>query len=116
MDQGVCSLIGGHARTPPAAPNRATPSPLLIFAAPLLLFAAALVSCFVAALVDLWIRLPIYSTCKGTYLLGLSPAFGVLAAAGCEPLLRWRWTRVGLLTILGSWATAVHVAFWCVKF
>jgi hypothetical protein len=45
MDQGVCSLIGGHARTPPAAPNRATPSPLLIFAAPLLLFAAALWPC-----------------------------------------------------------------------
>jgi hypothetical protein len=70
----------------------------------------------VAAVVDLWIRLPIYSTCKGSYLLGLTPVFGALAAAGCEPLLRWRWTRVGLLTILGSWAVAVHVAFWCVKF
>ena len=81
-----------------------------------LLFVAALVGCFVAAVVDLWIRLPIYSTCKGSYLLGLSPAFGVLAVAGCEPFLRWRWTRVGLLTILGSWAIAVHIAFWCVKF
>jgi hypothetical protein len=75
-----------------------------------------LLACFVAAVVVLSGRLPIYSTAKGSYILGLSPAFRVLAAAGCEPLLRWRWTRFGLLTILSSWAFAVHVAFCCVKF
>ena len=83
---------------------------------PMLLYVAVLLVLFVAAVVDLWIRLPIYSTCKGSYLLGLTPVFGVLAAAGCEPLLRWQWPRVGLLTILGSWAVAVHLAFWSVKF
>ncbi len=100
-------VIAGLLRGPlqPAVPER-----------PLLLFVSALLVAFMVAVVDLWIRLPIYSTVKGSYLLGLSPVFGVLAAEGCEPLLRGRWTRAGLLTILGSWAVAVHVAFWCVKF
>ena len=47
-----------------------------------MLFALSAIGIYLAAVVDLYIRLPVYRACKATYLLGLLPCIAVLAAAG----------------------------------
>lgn len=77
-------------------------------------FALAVVAVEVLAIVDLWIRLPVYSTAKASYLLGVVPALGVIAAAGAGPLLARRRGRVAVLSALATWAAAGFTAFFCV--
>ncbi len=76
-----------------------------------LLLAAGCVGAYVVAVIDLHTRLPIYSTAKGSYLMGLSPALGILAAAGAEPLLRVRWLWPAVVTWLACWVFAAYRAY-----
>ena len=81
---------------------------------PALVFAVAAIALYLAALVDLYVRLPIYSTAKSTYTLGLLPCYAILIAAGAAPLLR---TRIGhglAMSALACWATAAYVAYFSV--
>jgi hypothetical protein len=48
---------------------------------------------FLVAMLALFLRLPTYSTAKATYMLGLLPCFGLLAAIGCVPIQRNVYTR-----------------------
>ncbi len=76
-------------------------------------FALAVIAVHLVAIVDLWLRLPVYSTAKGTYLLGVVPAIGIVAAGGAGPLLahpRWRMLSLAALT---AWAAAGFIAFAC---
>ena len=50
-----------------------------------LLFALAAVAIYLAAIIDLYIGLPVLSTAKATYTLGLLPCYALLAAAGAAP-------------------------------
>lgn len=79
-----------------------------------LAFAIAAIVIYLAAIVDLYIRLPIYTTAKATYMVGLVPCFAVLAAAGAIPFLRWRLTRAVLFSALVCWAVAAYVAYFAV--
>lgn len=67
-----------------------------------------------AAVANLYLRLPVYSAAKGTYLMGLLPCFAILAAAGCDGLrshpLAGRILQAALLT----WATCVYAAYFIV--
>jgi hypothetical protein len=76
-----------------------------------LLFAVAAVAIYLTAMVDLYVRLPVYSTAKATYLIGLLPCFGVLAAAGAAPLLRFRLFRALVFSAIGCWGLASYVAY-----
>jgi hypothetical protein len=76
-----------------------------------LLLAMAAVAIYLAAVVDLYVRLPIYSTAKSTYTVGLLPCYALLAAAGAAPLMRWRWTRALVLSAVVCWAVAAYVAY-----
>lgn len=76
--------------------------------------AVAIVAVHVLAIIDLWIRLPVYSTAKASYLLGVVPALGAIAAAGAGPLLEHRRCRILVLSLLTTWAAAGFVAFFCV--
>jgi hypothetical protein len=79
-----------------------------------LLLAIAAILIYLAAIVDLYIRLPIYSTAKATYMVGLVPCFAILAAAGAAPFLRFRATRAVLFASLTCWAVAAYVAYFAV--
>ncbi len=74
--------------------------------------AAVCLATYLAVMLDLYVRLPIYGTGKATYLLGLLPCFGLLAAAGFEVLARWRATRALGSALLACWALAAFVAYW----
>jgi hypothetical protein len=78
---------------------------------PAVCFALAGIAVYLAAIVDVYLRMPIYSTAKATYMLGLIPCFGVLAAAGAEPLMRFRWFRGLVFAALACWAVAAYAAY-----
>jgi hypothetical protein len=76
-----------------------------------LFFAVAAIALYLAAIVDLYVRLPIYSTAKATYTLGLVPCYAVLAAAGAAPLMRYRLLRTLTFSALTCWAVAAYAAY-----
>jgi hypothetical protein len=77
-----------------------------------LLFGAACIGTYIAVMFDLYVRLPIYSTGKATYMIGLLPCFSILAAAGFEPLHESRIARAVMSALLVCWAAAVYVSYW----
>ncbi len=79
-----------------------------------MLFAIAAILIYLAAILDLYVRLPIYSTAKATYMVGLVPCFAALAAAGASPFLRHRLLRALVLSSLTCWAVAAYVAYFVV--
>jgi hypothetical protein len=79
-----------------------------------ILFAIAAILIYLAAIVDLYVRLPIYSTAKATYMVGLVPCFAILAAAGAAPVLRFRVPRALILSSVTCWAVAAYVAYFAV--
>jgi len=79
-----------------------------------LIFAMAAIAIYLVAVVDLYVRLPIYSTAKATYMVGLVPCFAVLAAAGAAPLIRFRLPRALLYSALACWAFAAYAAYFIV--
>jgi hypothetical protein len=83
-------------------------------ARPALVLAVAAIAVYVAAIADLYVRLPIYSTAKATYTVGLVPCYAVLAAAGAAPLLRFRVLRAALFSALACWAVAAYAAYFLV--
>ena len=76
-----------------------------------MLFALSAIGIYLAAVVDLYIRLPVYSACKATYLLGLLPCIAVLAAAGAAPLLHYRLLRALVFAAVACWGFASYVAY-----
>ena len=81
-----------------------------------LLFALAAVGVYLAAILDLYIGLPVLSTAKATYMMGLLPCFGLLAAAGVEPLLRFRILRAVICSAVACWAVAAYVAYFSINY
>jgi hypothetical protein len=74
-------------------------------------FALAAVAIYLAAMIDVYVRMPIYSTAKATYTLGLVPCYGILAAAGGAPFMRYRWIRAPVFAALACWAVAAYAAY-----
>jgi len=66
---------------------------------------------FVAAIFDLYVRLPIYSTAKVTYTLGLLPCYAILMASGAEPLLESPRAGPVVKAGIACWACAAYVAY-----
>jgi hypothetical protein len=78
------------------------------------ILAAATIAIYLAAMADLFLALPIYSTVKASYMSGLTPCFAVLAAAGLDPLTRGRLPRAIIHGALGAWAASAYLAYFVV--
>jgi hypothetical protein len=76
-----------------------------------IVLAAGTVGLYYAALIWLSLQVPIYSTLKASYTLGLLPCYGVLAAAGFGVVPRRAWLRVPLAAGLACWAVFSYVAY-----
>ena len=72
--------------------------------------AAGCVAVYVSALLWLYLQLPAYSAGKATYLGGLTPLFGGLAAAGLDALPSGAWRRAASAALAG-WAAAAALAY-----
>lgn len=76
-----------------------------------LLFAVAAVALYLAAIFVMYIRLPVFSTVKSTYAMGLAPCYGVLFAWGFDLLPRHRAVRAALTGYLCAWLAFVFRAY-----
>jgi hypothetical protein len=77
-----------------------------------LMFSRIALMLYLAALLYLYLKLPIYSTAKATYTLGLMPLYGMLAAIGFRPLLENKWLRATIY----SWLACFGVYAYCSYF
>jgi hypothetical protein len=76
-----------------------------------ILFAITCVAVYFAAIIDLYLRVPIYSAAKASYTLGLLPCYGILIAAGAEPFLRIRFFRALIMALIACWAIVAYLAY-----
>jgi hypothetical protein len=76
-----------------------------------LLFASGCLAIYLAAILDVWVRLPVYSAAKASYTLGLAPCYGLLIAAGAEAFLRGRLARSLTAAMVSCWAVAAFLAY-----
>ena len=74
-------------------------------------FPAAAIAVFVAAVLWVYLTLPIYSCGKGSYLLSTLPCAAVLAAAGADRLVVGRRSRAVLIGLLAAWAVPSYLTY-----
>ena len=78
---------------------------------PVLLLAGGGVLLLLAAMLHLFLTLPIYSTVKASYTSGLTVAYALLAAAGFEWFTRRSWLNAVAYGLLACWAVAAMAAY-----
>ena len=76
-----------------------------------LLFILCSFAVFFLAILDLYLRLPIYSTAKSTYTVLLLPLYGLSAAAGARLLSHAPFLRALTAASLAAWAVTVYGAY-----
>lgn len=79
-----------------------------------LFFPAVCVVTYLLAVFYLFLVLPIYSTAKATYTMGLTPCYAVLGAAGLNVLMRGRISRGIVLGLFACWIICACGAFFVV--
>lgn len=78
------------------------------------LFALSSVAVYLAALLYLFIKAPIYSTVKATYTLGLIPCYAVLCAAGFKTLTNSPLARAFIFGSVAAWAVSAYLAYFII--
>ncbi|MEJ2688820.1 MAG: glycosyltransferase family 39 protein [Deltaproteobacteria bacterium] len=79
-----------------------------------LLFSALCIAIYIAAIIFMYLKLPIYSTAKATYMLGILPCFALLIAAGAQPFFRNKWCEALFMTAFSCWAVAAYAAYFII--
>jgi hypothetical protein len=77
-------------------------------------FAASCLVVYLLVLADLFLLVPVYSTAKATYLLGLTPAIAVVFAVGLGSLDRTRPARAVVFAVVAAWSAAAYSSFFAV--
>ncbi|HUL01100.1 MAG TPA: hypothetical protein VLX29_09610 [Nitrospirota bacterium] len=75
------------------------------------LFSVCCIGIYFAALLYLYITIPIFSTAKSTYTLGLIPCYAILCVTGLEYLSRNNLLRAIITACLACWATAAYCSY-----
>lgn len=73
-----------------------------------------LVACIVVyftAEAYLYLNLPVYSTAKASYTLGLLPCYGILAMAGIQPFLKNIYVKSALCGFLAVWGSTIYLTY-----
>jgi hypothetical protein len=72
------------------------------------------IGCFIAAILYVYLRLPIFSCAKASYMLGATPCLGLLAAAGFDCVPFSRWMRAIILGMIVCWAVTAYATYFVV--
>ncbi len=76
-----------------------------------LLLATLCTLIFVVAMLYIFVTVPIYSTVKASYTLGLLVCYAILGAAGFDLLLRGRIMRALVYGLLGCWGFSSYLSY-----
>jgi hypothetical protein len=74
-------------------------------------FAATTVTCFLVAILYVYLTLPTYSCAKASYILGATPCLALLVAAGFEELGRYRPLQIVTRGLLCCWAVIAYLTY-----
>lgn len=77
----------------------------------ILLFSVTCVLIYLSAIFYLFLTVPILTSAKSTYALGLIPCFALLAAAGFEVLTRLRLLRAVVHGLFACWAFFAYASY-----
>jgi len=78
---------------------------------PGLIFSVYCIAVYFAALVYLYVTVPIYSTAKATYTVGLVPCYAVLCVTGLDFLARNRYCGAAIKALLVCWAINAYFSY-----
>jgi hypothetical protein len=74
-------------------------------------FSAYCIGIYCAAIFYLYATVPIYSTAKATYTLGLTPCYAVMCVTGLDILTRNRVLSAGIYALLICWAVSAYASY-----
>ena len=69
---------------------------------------------YFAALLYMYLTVPVYSTAKATYTLGLIPCYAVLSVTGLDLVSRNRLARAAVNGCLACWAVAAYCSYFVI--
>jgi hypothetical protein len=78
------------------------------------LFAVACIGIYLAAILFLYLKLPIYTTAKATYTLGILPCYAIVCASGMDLLMRNRVMTALVHAIIVCWGVVAYSSFFVV--
>jgi len=78
---------------------------------PVLLFSVSCLIVYVSAILYLFLTIPILSTAKATYALGITPCLAVLGVSGFEIVTGRPYLRAGMYGGIACWAVAAYGAY-----
>jgi hypothetical protein len=74
-------------------------------------FLLAAIGVYLAALIHLFTLVPIFSTVKASYTMGLTPCYAVMAALGAEPFTGKKYIGPLFVSLLVSWGAITYLGF-----
>jgi hypothetical protein len=75
-------------------------------------FSAIAVALYLEAMICLYVLVPVYSTAKASYTIGVTPCYAVLAAAGFVVVCRKRWSKAIAMAGLVCWAISAYAGYY----
>jgi hypothetical protein len=78
------------------------------------IFSAYCIAIYFSALLYLYATVPIYSTAKSTYTVGLIPCYAIIAVTGLDYLTRNRYLEAGVYALLTCWSVAAYASYWVI--
>ncbi|WP_419780017.1 glycosyltransferase family 39 protein [Maridesulfovibrio sp.] len=75
------------------------------------MFLTACIVVYFTAEAYLYLNLPVYSTAKASYTLGLLPCYGILAMTGVQPLLKNIYIKSVMSGFLTVWVSTVYLTY-----
>ncbi len=78
------------------------------------MFSAMLVGLYFLALLYMYLKVPIFSTAKGSYTMGITPAYAVLCATGIGVLARGALLKAFFYASIGTWAVVAYTAYFVI--
>jgi hypothetical protein len=80
----------------------------------MLRFAFCSILIYFAAIFYIFLTVPILSSAKATYTLGLIPCFSLLASAGFEFLTCQKFIRAVIYSLFACWVVGAYAAYWAI--
>jgi hypothetical protein len=80
----------------------------------MLRFSACSIVFYLAAIFYMFLTVPILSSAKATYALGLIPCFALIGTAGFEVLMRQRFVRAVMYGLFACWAVGSYVSYFAI--
>ena len=80
----------------------------------MLRFSVCSIGLYLAAIFYLFLTVPVLSSAKATYALGLIPCFALIGTAGFEVLTRQRFVRAAVYGLFTCWAVGSYVSYFII--